>query len=101
MKITVNGQDLLEVQEWEKDILKGEILGDKLEEDLKRRLKWVIEHKIDRCFTRMFEHWMPIFREDPTYSTVPTDKKEFVALVLAHPQYKNRSQLDKEKEEND
>lgn len=66
--------------------------------DIKRRLRWVIEHKCDRCFDRMKEEWT---KEDESgqsnlaklgVASIPTNKRDLADLILSHPQYKNRVQ---------
>lgn len=64
--------------------------------DIKRRLRWVIEHKCDRCYARMKEEWT---KEDDSgqsklsragIASIPTNKRDLADLILNHPQYMNR-----------
>jgi hypothetical protein len=47
MKISVNGQELFSLNDTQLKILAHEINSDILDKDLKRRLKWVLDHEFD------------------------------------------------------
>lgn len=93
MKISVNDQKLFELAEWEKDVLRDDIPTELLDADLKRRLEWVLKHKVEQCYNRFEKEWIEKLRAKGVAS-IPTDKAAFVALVKAQPDYKNRSQRD-------
>jgi hypothetical protein len=66
--------------------------------EIKRRLRWIIEHKCDQCFGRMKEEWT---KEDASgqsklsqlgVSSIPTNKRDLADLILNHPNYMNRVQ---------
>lgn len=71
--------------------------------DIKRRLRWVIEHKCDRCYSRLKDEWS---KEDEFgqsklarsgIASIPTNKRDLADLIFAHPEYKNRAQREAEK----
>ena len=45
MKIKVDNVDLFELTETQKKVIKNEIHADIFDEDMKRRLNWVLMHK--------------------------------------------------------
>jgi len=69
--------DLLEIEDW---ILKA------------------IEGKINSCKKRFIREWHPKLMADPSVDTIPANEEDFVNMVIARPDYKNRKQRDKEAE---
>ena len=63
---------------------------------MKRRLEWVLKHKAERCYARFEKEWLEKLRSDPSVSSIPSDKKAFVEMVTSRPDYKNRSEREKE-----
>ncbi len=95
MKISVDGEELFEISEIQKKVIKNDIQEGIFEEDMKRRLKWVIEEKYKNCFKRLKDSWEPILISKGAKS-LPTDPDEFAKLVFSDPDYKNRSERDSE-----
>lgn len=92
MKVKVDDEIILEIKEWHLKLLKNDIYEEILEDDIKRRIKWIIEHKLERCFGRFQEEWLEKLRNDSSINSIPTSKEDFVNLVTARKDYKNRSQ---------
>lgn len=90
MKIQVNGKDLFEVSDIQKKVLAYEISTDKLEDDLKRRLHWVLMHKYEQCFKRLKKEWDSKLAANGV-KLVPTDPDEYAALVVSQPNYQDAS----------
>lgn len=99
MKAFFNNELVKEILPWERKVLENDLLSETLEDDMKRRLKWIWEHKIEQCFRRLEAHWVPILRKDPAITSIPTSPEEFVNLIVSRPDYINRSQHDKEFQE--
>ena len=93
MKIKVDNQEIFELAQWEKDVIQNDIPSEEFEADMKRRLEWVLKHKVERCYERLEKEWIPKLR-DLGVASIPTDRAAFVALVKGRPEYKNRSQRD-------
>lgn len=91
MKIDVDGQELFEIDERDMAVLRYVLLEDSLDADLKRRLKWVIEHKIERCYVHFKEEWMPKLEADSEVSSVPVNVKDLFDMVRVRPDYKERA----------
>ena len=91
MKISVDGKDLFEITETQKKVIRNEIPEDIFDQDMKRRLEWVLTHKYERCFDRLKKEWDEKLIQNGVKS-VPTDKDEYAELVFSQPNYKNRSQ---------
>lgn len=99
MKITVNGEDVFEIADYEKKIICNDILSENFDVDMKRRLKFIIDHKVERCFKRLKEEWEPKLIEAGV-TAIPVGKKEFVELVMSQPGYMDRSAREKEAKKN-
>jgi len=94
MKISVDGLDLFELKEWEKKVILNDIPSALFEDDMKRRLEYILKHKCERCYARLEAEWLPKLRADPKVTSIPADKEAFVAFVTARPDYKDRSARD-------
>ena len=90
MKISVNDVELFSLTETQKKVLKNEIPSDIFEEDMKRRLEWVLSHKYEQCFKKFKNEWDPKL-EAAGVESIPTNKDAYAELVFAQPTYKDRS----------
>ena len=61
-------------------------------DDLKRRIDWVINHKIDQCYERFKAEWIPKLMNDPNVQTIPATKEDLIDFVTARPDYKDREE---------
>jgi hypothetical protein len=96
MKIKVDDQEIFQLEEWEKKVIKNDIPAELFDEDMKRRIMYYPKHKAEQCFERMQKEWMEKLRADPSISSIPTDKAAFVEMVTSRPDYKDRSMRDEE-----
>jgi hypothetical protein len=91
MKIKVDEQEIFELAEWEKKVIQHDIPTEIFEDDMKRRLQYILKHKAEQCFERFQKEWLEKLRKDPSVETIPTSKEAFVNLVTERSDYKNRS----------
>lgn len=92
MKISVDDQEIFTLTEIQKRVIQNDIHSEIFEEDMKRRLRWVlIDEKYHRCLERLRKEWESKFKEEGIAS-IPTDDDAFAEMVFSHPEYKNRSQ---------
>lgn len=94
MKISVDDQELYALSETQKRVIQNDIHDDEFDQDMKRRLQWVLNHKYERCLERMKNEWMPKLKN--RVASVPTDDDAFAQLVMSQPEYKSRKQRDTE-----
>lgn len=94
MKIKVDNQELFELSEVQKKVIKNDIEEEIFDADMKRRLQWVLMHKYERCFERLKKEWEPKLKG--RVESFPSDSDKFAELIFSQPDYKNRSQRDKE-----
>jgi len=97
MKVQVDNQEIFELDEWEKDVIKNDINADDFDADMKRRLEWVLKHKAEQCYVRFEKEWLEKLRNDPAVLSIPKSKEAFVALVKSRSDYKDRKAKDAEK----
>lgn len=89
MKISINDTELFSITEIQKKVLSNDIHRDTLEDDLKRRLQWVLMHKYQTCFDNLKQEWDKKLASNGIKS-VPTDADEYAQLVFNQPNYKDR-----------
>lgn len=98
MKISCDGKELFSLSEVQKKVIQNDIQSEAFEQDMCRRLQWVLIHKYEQCFTRLKKEWEPKLVENGVKS-VPTNPESFAELVFSQPNYKNRSQREAENKE--
>lgn len=91
MKISVNDQELFSLNDTQMGIFAYQIPGDILEEDLKRRLKWILTHKMDEIMKDMKAEWITKLQVNGI-KMIPIDNEEFAKLVFSQPNYTPRKQ---------
>ena len=95
MKVSVNDVELFTLSDIQKKVLENEIPSAKLDEDLKRRLHWVLDHKYQRAFIKMKQEWDVKLAENGVES-IPVDRDAYAQLVFDQTNYKDRDARDLE-----
>lgn len=99
MKISVNEQELFTLSEVQKKVIQNDIPSEIFEDDMKRRLQWVlIDVKYQKCMERFRKEWEQKLKAKGV-EMLPTNDDAFAQLVFSQPDYKNRSQRDIEEKE--
>ena len=93
MKIVVDDEEILALNETKKNVLKDEISEDIFDYDMKRRLKHIIMHKYELCFLKLKQEWEEKLKQRGLKS-IPLDNDQFAELVFSQPDYKSRKQRD-------
>ncbi|HUD01293.1 MAG TPA: hypothetical protein VMR37_03135 [Rhabdochlamydiaceae bacterium] len=91
MKISVDGKELFTLSETQKRVIRDEIQDEIFEEDMKRRLQWILMHKYETCFEKLKKEWEPKLIQNGV-KMIPTDPDAFAELVFSQKNYKSRSQ---------
>lgn len=94
MKILCDDKVVYEVTDHIKNVICNDIPDDLFYDDMIRRLRYVLEHKYEMCMKRLIEEWMPKLREKGL--AIPPKDEDFVALIMSQPEYKNRSEREKQ-----
>lgn len=90
MKISVNDQELYTLTTTQLQVL-GDAINSDLQEDLKRRLKWVLIHKFEEVMKDMKSEWIPKLQANGV-TMMPIDNEEFARLVFSQPNYVSKKQ---------
>jgi hypothetical protein len=96
MRISVDSEDIFELSEIQKKVIKNDIHADEFDKDMKRRLHWILNHKYERCFERLKTEWLPKLKI--RMSSIPTDDDQLASIIFSQPDYKCRKTRDAEKE---
>jgi hypothetical protein len=97
MKIKVDEEDIYELSEIRMKVIANDINSDKLDEDLKRRIKYIIQHKYERCLKRLKEEWVPKLKEK-NLEFIPLDDDALAILIFSQEDYKDKLARDLELE---
>lgn len=93
MKISVNDQELYTLSDTQKKVIQDNVPADIFEDDMKRRLQWVLMHKYEQSFKDLKDKWDSLLKENGVKS-VPTDPDEYAQLVFSQPNYLDRKSRD-------
>ena len=89
MKVNVDGKEILDISETKKKVICNEISMDILQEDLERRVCYILLHKYERCFERLKKEWDPKLKAAGVES-IPLDEDAYAELVFSQPDYKDK-----------
>lgn len=90
MKISVNDKELFTLTDTQKKVICDYMSSDIMEEDLKRRLKWIILHLYEQAFNQLKNKWEPKLAE--RVGAVPTNREALAELIFEQPDYEDRKQ---------
>lgn len=88
MKISVDNQELFTLTEIQKKVIKNDIHTDEFEQDMRRRLHYILTHKYERCFARLKQEWEPKLKD--RFKSIPTDDESLAQLIFSQTDYKCR-----------
>ncbi len=91
MKISVDDKEIFTLSETQKKVIMNDIHESVFEDDMKRRLNYILMHKYERCFERLKNEWIPKLEKSGVKS-IPLDPEELAKIIFQHPEYKNRTQ---------
>jgi hypothetical protein len=93
MKISVNDQELYSLSDMQCKVICDYVHGDIMEDDMKRRLEWVLMHLHEQCMKILRDEWMPKLAK--RMDSIPTSDEKFAELVFSQPDYMDRAARDK------
>ena len=80
----------VEVDDTDQTVLKNDLL------DIDAWVQAAMTGKINNCWKRMQRDWTTKLMEDESFTdSIPSNKADFVTLVTARSDYKNRADRDK------
>jgi len=93
--VKVDDKDCFEISEVTKKLLKSCVAKDCCcVEWCKEKLKWILMHKYENCMEQLRREWEPKLLAEGV-KEFPVDDDAFAELVFKHPEYKNRSEREK------
>ena len=76
-------------------ILSNDLYNDTDNAGLDKWIQDAIDGKINNCWKRMRQEWTQRVMDDDSFTdSIPSNQADFVALVTARPDYKNRKARD-------
>lgn len=80
-------EEVCELSSLDLSIFKDSIVNGDWKEDLKRRLEWVIKHKIEVHEKEIKDQWLPKLIDDPLIETLPATREGLINLILSYPPF--------------
>jgi hypothetical protein len=93
MKISVDDEELFILSDIKKKVIMNDIHADVFEEDMKRRLQYILMHKYEQCYERLKLEWEPKLRQ-LGINSIPLDPDNFAQVVFSQASYKDRKARD-------
>lgn len=87
MKISIDDTELFSLTDTQKKVIQYDIPEGIFEEDMKRRVQWVLLHKYEQCFNQLKNEWDSKLAENGI-EMIPTNKDLYAELVFSQPNYK-------------
>ena len=79
----------------QQNILKNDLYSDTDNAGLDDWIQQAVDGKINNCWKRMQSEWTTKLMEDDSFTdAIPSNQADFVALVIARSDYKNRKERD-------
>ena len=83
------------ITDLQQKILSNDLYNDIDNGGIDHWIQGVIDGKINKCWSRMQQEWTNKLMDDETFtSPIPSNQADFVALVTARSDYKNRKARD-------
>lgn len=89
MKISIDNKEFIILNETQKKVIKNDIEDEIFEDDMKRRIEYVVKHKYEQSFKRLKEEWD--VKLEKLVESVPTDPDKYSELVFSQKEYKSKS----------
>lgn len=97
MKISVNDKVILTLTDVQEKVIMNDIPSEIFEQDMCRRIAYIIMHKYERCMERLKKEWVDGGRlANNGVSLMPTDPEKLAELIFLQSDYRNRSDREKE-----
>ena len=81
----------LSLTDLQQTILSNDLYNDTDNAGLDKWVQDAVDGKINSCWKRMQRNWTTKLMDDPSFTDpIPSNQADFVALVTARPDYKNR-----------
>lgn len=95
MQIKVDDVVLFELSDVQKQVLCNDIHRDCLDDDMKRRIEYIVMHKYEQCMKRLRVEWEPVLKSEGAES-IPCNDDAFAQLIFSRADYKCRKAREEE-----
>jgi len=83
------------ITDLQQTILSNDLYNDTDNAGLDKWIQDAVDGKLNNCWKRMRTQWTQKLMDDDSFTdTIPSNQADFVALVTARPDYKNRKARD-------
>lgn len=89
MKIEVNDEAVYVLSPVQERIICHDINADEFDEDVRRRVAYIVQHKLEQCLKRMRAEWEPKLKARGV-EAIPTNDEAFAQLVFSQEDYADR-----------
>jgi len=89
MEIKIDDKVIFTFTEQQKKIIQNDISEDIFNEDMERRIKYILMHKYESCLNRLKSEWMSKLKENGEKS-IPLEDEEFCELVFSQSNYQSK-----------
>ena len=90
MKVSIDDVELFTISDTQRKIICDYLKEEIFEEDMKRRIKWIVDEITKNAFDQLKNRWMPVLEQE--HDSIPTNKEALAELIFARSDYLNRSQ---------
>lgn len=97
MQVSVDNKPLFELSDTQKKVICNYISSDIFEEDMKRRLHWVLNHLYDQAFIILKKEWVDDLDVKNNcklhqcgVDSIPTNREKLAELIFSQGEYKCR-----------
>ena len=88
------------ITDLQQTILSNDLYNDTDNAGLDEWIQNAVDGKVNNCWKRMHEQWSKKLMNDDSFTDpIPSNQEDFVALVIARPDYQNRKARDDAAEE--
>lgn len=88
MKISIDDQEFFTLSEIQKKVIQNDINDDIFNEDMKRRIQYILMHKYEKCLERLEKEWIP--KLSKRMPSIPTNKDALCELIFNQPDYESK-----------
>lgn len=96
MKIIAGDKEVCVISETQKKIIADDVAAN-VEADIMRRIKWVIDHKVEHQLGKLKAQWLPRLKERGV-DAIPLDDMKLAELIFSQPDYKDAQARSAERE---
>lgn len=87
MIIKADDREILNIDEMTKKLISDDVNRDIIDQDIIRRIKWIVQHKAEFNYQRLKKQWVPKLKNRNI--SIPKNPKALATVIFAQPDYKD------------